>query len=332
MIAANAQAPPREWQVWLPLCLMLALASGFADLHMRGYPNLPVKEYMPQVVAGTAPPPGRYRVLVPYLHDIVSEITHGDRQIVWLALRLIGWFAAYAIFYAYLRTWFPMAGAMAGTALVAAGLPLTFTNGWAHPDHVAELVLFTLGCLTIARGLDAAFAVTLAIATLNRETAVFLVLLYAIAAPLTRTRLVKAIGFGAIWAAVFVGLRLWLGFEHYEYWQLARNLEFLKLLPPAYDPYYRAYAYFVLFLFAPLLIVGLRALRDQPLFIRRALWVVPVIVAIGVTISSIVETRIFTPLFPLIVPATVAALYSGLSSGTRAQGDCSTRNSPPAAM
>lgn len=312
--APRPQLHAAEWPVWVPICLMLAIATGFADLHMRTHPSVPVKEYMPQVVAGAAQPPGRYRVLVPYLHDIVSTITHGDREIVWLALRLIGWFASFAIFYAYLRTWFPMAGAIAGTALVAAGLPLTFTNSWAHPDHVAELALFTLGCLTIARGMDVAFGVTLAFATLNRETAVFLVLLYLVAAPLTRTRLLKTIAFGAIWAAIFIGLRLWLGLEHYDYWQLTRNIGFLGLLPSAYDPYYRAYAWFVLFLFGPLLIVALRALRDQPLFIRRALWVVPAILLVGFTISSIIETRIFTPLFPLIVPAAVAG-FSPLLRG-----------------
>jgi hypothetical protein len=201
-----------------------------------------------------------------------------------------------------------MGAAVAGTALVAAGLPLTFTNSWAHPDHVAELALFTLGCLTIARRLDGAFAVTLALATLNRETAVFLVLLYLVAAPLTRAHVLKTIGFGAIWAAIFVGLRLWLGLDHYDYWQLTRNIAFLGLLPPNYDPYYRAYAWFVLFLFGPLFLVGLRTLRDQPLFVRRALWVVPAILVVGFTISSIIETRIFTPLFPLIMPATVGAL------------------------
>ena len=89
------------------------------------------------------------------VRNFSATITRGDPEIVFLALRLIGWFASFAIFYVYLRTWFPMAAAMAGTALVAAGLPLTFTNSWAHPDHVAELALFTLGCLTIARGLNA---------------------------------------------------------------------------------------------------------------------------------------------------------------------------------
>ncbi len=337
---SRPSARTREALLWVPLCLTLALASGFIDLRVRRYPEHPVKVYMPPVVAGTAEAPGRYRILVPYLNEAVAQAFLLDRQNVWLGTRLATFFLAYAIVFHYLRIWFPLTGAIAGMALTAGALPLTFTNSWAHPDHIAELALFTLGCLTIARGRDAAFAVTLILATLNRETAVFLVLLHAVAGPFTRARIARTVAFGAIWLAIFVGLRWWFGVEHYEYWQLGRNIEFLKLLPPPYDPYYRAYAWFVVFLFGPLLFVALRGLKGQPLFIRRALWVVPPILLVGFTISSIIETRIFTPLIPLILPAVLGAIAQsegaiaeaavveaapveggGGNSGTRAQGD-----------
>jgi hypothetical protein len=62
----------------------------------------------------------------------------------------------------------------------------------------------------------------------------------------------------------------------------------------------------------PLLWVALRGRGAQrPLFVRRALWVVPAFVAVAFTISSIIESRIFTPLFPLIVPATISSLVEG---------------------
>jgi hypothetical protein len=330
---SGPSARTREALLWVPLCLTLAIASGFIDLRVRRYPEHPVKEYMPPVVAGTAEAPGRYRILVPYVNEGIVQAFLLDRQSVWLGTRLATFFAAYAIVFHYLRIWFPLTAAIAGMALTAGAMPLTFTNSWAHPDHIAELALFTLGCLTIARGRDLAFAVTLVLATFNRETAVFLVMLHAVAGPFTPARFARTIGFGAIWLAIFLGLRWWFGVEHYEYWQIWRNIEFLKLLPPPYDPYYRAYAWFVVFLFGPLLYVAWRGLKDQPLFIRRALWVVPPILLVGFTISSIIETRIFTPLFPLILPAVIGALYqfdagvgagvaaSGGSSGTRAQGD-----------
>jgi hypothetical protein len=152
------------------------------------------------------------------------------------------------------------------------------------------------------------FAFVLPLATLNRETAVFLVLLYAVAEPLSLTRVWRLVGFGALWAAIYVGLRLAYGIQHYEYWQVRRNLEFLTLLPANYDPYYRAYAWFGVVLFGPLVWLGLHADRSAPPFVRRALWVVPPIVLVAFTISSIIESRIFTPLFPLTLPAALFGL------------------------
>jgi hypothetical protein len=116
-------------------------------------------------------------------------------------------------------------------------------------------------------------------------------------------RLVKPAAFAAIWAAIYVGLRVARGFVPYDAWQLFRNLEFLKLLPAPYDPYARAYAWFGLVLFGPLLYLALQRRGELPLFVRRALWVVPLVAITCLLFSSIVETRIFTPLFPLIVPA-----------------------------
>ena len=49
------------------LCLLvyvsLAIATGFADLHMRPHTEKVLTEYIPGVVANTEFPPGAYRVL-----------------------------------------------------------------------------------------------------------------------------------------------------------------------------------------------------------------------------------------------------------------------------
>ena len=71
------------------------------------------------------------------------------------------------------------AASLSGGLAAAAFLPLTFTNSWAHPDSFPELCLFTLGCLTIARGWDNLLYPVLVVATLNRETAAFLVMVWA---------------------------------------------------------------------------------------------------------------------------------------------------------
>jgi hypothetical protein len=216
--------------------------------------------------------------------------------------------AAYFVFLVYLRTWFPEPAALLGTAIVAATLPLTFTNSWAHPDHAAELALFTAACLAIARDRTAWVFGLLALATLNRETAAFLVPLYLVIGPPTRRRLFITGALAVEWAAIYVGLRAWRGYADYDYLQVSRNLEFLQLLPSGYDPYYRAYAWFGVLLFGGLVFVALRGSRgSRPEFANRALLVVPLIATVAFVISSIIETRIFTPLYPLVLPAVISA-------------------------
>jgi hypothetical protein len=310
---------PRRKDYWcLLLYVTLAVATGFADLHMRAHADNVIRSYIPGVVAGTEGAPGRYRVLAPFLIDGAAKVTGASAENVWHFTRLLFIFLAYCAIHAYLRTWFAPEAALAGVALTAATLPLTFTNSWPHPDSMPELALFTLGALAIARRADALFAVTLAAAALNRETSAFLVLLY-LAEPLTRSRAVRAALFGMEWLAIYAGLRLARGLQHYDYWQAARNLADLGLLPANYDPYYRAYAYFAVVLFGPMLYLALKA-RDAPPFVRRALMIVPVFVAVAFTFSSIIESRIFTPLYPLVLPGLMFSLFVPADRGDTTAG------------
>jgi hypothetical protein len=289
------------------LYLTFAVATGFADLRMRAYPQLVVTKFIPDVVAGTEPAPGKYRVLAPFLDHYLAVMTGWSPQTVWHLTRLAWIFLAYCVMHVYLRTWFTPEVALTGVAIVAATLPLTFTNSWAHPDHLPELALFTLGALAIAQRRDAVFALALPLAALNRETSVFLVLLYAVGYPLGRVRMLRTVAFGCEWFAVYAGLRLVRGLSHYDYWQAARNLNDLRVpLPAVYDPYYRGYAYFVVILFGPMLYLALRD-RSGPPFIRRSLIVVPCLLLVGFLFSNIIESRIFTPLYALVIPSTLYA-------------------------
>jgi hypothetical protein len=299
------------------LYVTLAVATGFADVRMRAHTDNVIKSYIPGVVAGTESAPGVYRVLVPFAIDGLARVTGMSLTSAWYLSRLLVIFLAYCAIHAYLRTWFAPEASLTGVLITAATLPLTFTNSWPHPDHIPELALFTLGAMAIARRLDAVFALALALAALNRETSVFLVVLYAVAEPWSRPRVIRLATFAAEWFVIYGGLRALRGLRHYEYWQAGRNLADLGLLPPAFDPYYRAYAYFGVILFAPLLYFAMRAV-DAPAFARRALLAVPVVVTICFMFSSIIETRIFTPLYPLVLPAAVFFLFRApMESGTQ---------------
>lgn len=302
--------PPRSNRdLWCVLLyITFAVAIGFADLRMRAHTDNVVKNYIPGVVAGTESAPGLYRVLAPFTIDGLARATGVSLFNVWLATRLAFIFAAFCSLHMYLRTWFEPEAALAGVATAAATLPLTFTNSWPHPDHMPELALFTLGAAAIARRRDGFFAIGLALAALNRETSVFLVILYAVAEQWTKPRLLRIAAFGAEWLAIYAGLRALRGLRHYDYWQADRNLTDLGLLPDAFDPYYRAYAYFAFVLFGPMIWLALRP-RTAPLFVRRALLVVPLVGAIAFMFSNIIESRIFTPLYPLVLPGMMFALF-----------------------
>jgi hypothetical protein len=287
----------------LVVLALLSFSSAFADLRMRAYGSRPYDEFIPAVVSGTADAPERYRVLLPFTVAGISNVAGLSLANAWHLVRFISFVAAYLVMFAYLRGWFSETTSLFGTTLVAATLPLTFTNSWAHPDHIAELALFTAGCAAVAANRVWLLAIILAVATLNRETAVFLVPLYLLTAPSVRERVGGTLALAAEWAGLFVALRLWRGFVHYDYFQAQRNLQFLKLLPSAYDPYYRIYAYFAIVLFGGLLLIASGGSGPRPLFISRALLVVPVFCLVAFSISSIIESRIFTPLYPLIMPA-----------------------------
>jgi hypothetical protein len=294
----------------LILLLYVAAATALADtdFRVRDHRERGFAEYSPAVVAGTEGAPGRYRVLAPYAYHGLARATGLPPRESWVLFRWLSLFAALLAAHLYFSTWFDRAGAVLGALLIAALLPLTFTNGWAHPDHFVELCLFTLACACVARGWTAWFAIVLALNAFNRETSAFLVLLFLLAGPIDRRRVALTAAVAALWAAISVGLRWWLGFQPYDPWELGRNFDRLVPLPDNYPPLYRIYGWFAFILLAPLVTAVVSAWRELPRFARGAASVAAVFFLTGFTFSSVIETRIFTPLLPLLAPAVAIAL------------------------
>jgi len=295
----------------LPLYLALATAIGFVDYHIRPHPDLGFTKYIPEVLAGTAEAPGRYRVLAPAAYQLLADLTGATPLIAWLVFRWLCLLAALLAGHLYLRTWFDDGAAAAGNACVFALLPLTFTNGWPNPDQFTELALFTFACACIARGWHAAFLVSLVLNAFNRETSIFLVMLFVLAAPLSRSRLIVGAAAAAIWLVIWAGLRWSLGFESYDMWQLSRNVERLIPLPANFPPYYRIYGWFFLILLVPSFILAAWRWRAQPRVARVAAAIVaPAYVIVAIMFSSVIESRIFTAVLPLLLPSIAFALFA----------------------
>ena len=306
----------------LPLYLAAATAMGFVDYHIRTYPDLGYEKYSPSVVAGNAEPPGRYRVLAPYAYEGLRRGSGLSPIHAWLAFRWLSLVLALVACHAYLGTWFDTGPAVAGNMLLFALMPLTFTNAWPHPDHFVELGLFAFACACIARGWFGAFVLALAMNALNRETSVFLLLLFWLSSPASSGHHMRVAACAALWGAIFVGLRWTLGFETYDAWQAGRNIGWLWPMSAEYPPYYRIRGWFYLILLLPCFWLATRRWSAQPRFMQVATAVVaPAFVAVGFLFSSVIESRIFAPLVPLLLPSMLVALFPYDAGGTKtAQG------------
>jgi hypothetical protein len=307
-----ARVTRADRQAWL-LYAAVAVAVGFVDYRVRpgNLQTYPVTEYIPKVLSGTYGAPADYRVLAPFTIDLFSRATGLGPLLGYVVSRLLFIYAGLIAVHVYVRRFFSPGAAVAAALGVAALLPLTFTNGWANPDSFPELVLFTLGCLLIAERQDLAFLVVLVLATLNRETAVFLVLLWgSYRLPgAWRRELPKFAAYVLVWISIYAGLRWLRGYQPYDLWMLGQNIASLRPAPPAYDPYRRIFGVFwIIFLAAPT-VLAVRGSRmpGTPAFIARTL---PVFVAFVITccsISLVIEARIFVPAIPLLLPGVVRA-------------------------
>jgi hypothetical protein len=302
---------------WFALLLYVsvAIAVGFADYRVRPgmQQDYGLAKYIPGVIDGSIGAPATYRVLAPYTIDFFVRLTGLEPLVAFVVSRLLFIYAALATTHLYLRQWYSSAASVGGTLGVAALLPLTFTDGWAHPDSFPELFLFTLGCALVARKRDLAFLVVLVLAMLNRETSAFLALLWA-AFRLSENRspatLSRAIVFGLSCVAVYVGMRWLRGMQHYDYVMLGENWANLKPAGPGYDPYRRLFGLFWLILLAvPAWLAAVTATvrTGTPLFIRHAVPVAAAYLVTCWTISRLIEARILLPMFPLLLPAVMAA-------------------------
>jgi hypothetical protein len=291
----------------------VAIAVGFVDYRVRpgNLQTYPVTEYIPRVIAGAYGAPADYRVLAPFTIDFLSRVTGLGPLLGYVVSRVAFIYLGLIATHVYVRQFFGSGAAIAGVLGAAALLPLTFTNGWANPDSFPELVLFTLGCLFVARRNDALFLLTLIAATLNRETAVFLVLLWgAHRLPgAWRTALPRFAGYALVWAAIYVGVRWLRGFQSYELWMLGQNIDSLVPAPAGYDPYRRIFGLFwILFLAAPtVLAVRGSRLPGTPPFIRHALPVFAAFIVTCCLISKVIEARIFVPAIPLLILGVIRA-------------------------
>jgi len=272
------------------------------------------------VVEGQAPSPYRYRVLVPHTTDVIVRALTSrfrDDQAFLLAYALYD-FVAFSlllfVLFWYLREWFSPVAALLGVLFVACTMPVAFDDHYFQPWSWLEVALFSLGLFALVRKRDGMFAALVLLASLNRETGLWL----ALAHPLTRwsfdelkhaprsSRLraaISSIAMLAIWAGIFLGLRQVLGSAPHvntlaQAW--ASNTTGRNLLRTGLR---------IVVLFGAFGVFAVAGFRHAPDFVRRTVRLVPFWLALVLPYGLWWEVRLLVPLYPIVVPLALAFVF-----------------------
>jgi hypothetical protein len=277
-----------------------------------------------RIIGGDAGSPYRYRVLVPLLLETLTRALSvvEPRPTAFLHASAIydclGLVSQLLALYALVRQWFSARQALVGVAFTSGVSIATFAYFTYQPWSIVEVTFFALGFVSAYRGWRGRLVAMVILASLNRETGVFLPLALLLASldlhqPLNvawvrasarRAEVRFAFGLLLLSTAIFAALRLLRGSAAAVDALgdvIARNLLPDNLVAAA----------MVLTLFLGLAwYYALRGLSCAPEFIRRVARVVPFYLAAFALWGWWREVRILTTLYTIAVPLVLAYCYA----------------------
>lgn len=264
----------------------------------------------------SATAPERFRVLVPFVMEVpiqaMARFTPYEKGFgrVFAVFYLVAIAGLLYSQYAYLTLYFHEEHALVGALIAATTLPITLRNTYYAPFSLLEPTFFALALIWIHQSQHVRLAALLVVATLNRETAIFIVLLYVVASPLDRSHLQRALGYFLIWATLFVGLRYAYGPAE-RYWDLATIWQGNTI---DRDQVVIAMTNVAL-LFGALWVFAVLGVRRAPAFVRRTALVLPVYLITVLVWGIWVEVRLLQPLYPIVLPLALSYIFEPRSQG-----------------
>lgn len=264
-------------------------------------------EFQDALLRGDVPSPYRYRVLLPALaaglQTILSPFSSARSAFdaAHSILEIAGMVGFLAALLALLRRWYSLEAALIATLFGAATLAVTFRDHFYQPWTMPEAVLLAVALRLLHDRRLGWFAAVVAVASLNRETGVFLGLLPLLealpggaASKADRRRLLLLCAASLAGSAIIlVGLRLGLGWAAHS---RPIGVMFAENLGSAS----KAIGLLAVLLGGWWFFVARGAAR-APGFLRRAsLMAIPYLGAIGV-FGTWHEVRLFVPLYPLLL-------------------------------
>jgi hypothetical protein len=295
--------------------LVFLIAAVILSLHTVPYelrlctPPPPHGDDSPEaLVAGEASTPYQYRVLVPWLVRgalATGLITPESQLTMFAAIQVAVLIALAFVFRRFLELFVKDRVLTSVMALsLYAILPFNYFNFPYYPYDVPAVLFFTLGLILIHDEKWSLFFPLFIVATINRESSIFLAVATALVFfdKYAWPKLAMLVGSqAAIWTVIKTALWLiyrqnrWLGYGLYQF-QLRMNIATLRTFPVK-----GAIALATWGCLWIAVVVWHQRIRDP--FLRRTLLTIPVFVAAMFIVGFVIELRIYGEVLPIVLAA-----------------------------
>lgn len=252
-----------------------------------------------QVLAGKEPPPFRYRYVAYLLPELIRLATGRSLQVAEALNRFVWLWASAVVFHVYLLTWFKRTGAIVGVLGLFGMAGLLVVQTSFEPSDLPTFCFLLLSLLALQRRQYALLLLWAPLAMFFRETIVFFFVVwgvYFVFEPDKRQQLPYLIGALGLAGLVFVGLRLYFGYESYDAFTLPVNLRDDR------------WPVRVVLLFNIFLVLPWITFKQAPRFMQYLVALVPVVFILNLLFALAKDSRLWLPLIPVLLPLGLLAL------------------------
>jgi hypothetical protein len=276
-------------------------------------------------IAGTAATPYQYRALLPWIvrGALKLRLIRPESQMaVFAGIQTVALVLLGVFFRHYLRRFIadPILASVAALTIYAV-LPFNYFNLPYYPYDIPSVLFFTIGLLLIYERQWSWFFPLFVIATLNRETSIFLAVatLFVLFDRYPRMQLAALVGSQlVIWTALKAALwfiyseNRWLGYGLYQF-QLKVNAATLLNYP--IKGVIALATWGCLWL---AVLIWHRRIRNVEL--KRTLWTVPVFIAGTMFAGFVLELRIYGEVLPIVLAAFWVVFLDLVEESVKARG------------
>ncbi len=301
---------------WIHVVLYLGLAALLTQLHGEWINFGPKQgkraERHAQIIQAEGEAPWAYRAVVPWAAELTGTVVQlsglpQQRSVEWgyLLWRGVFTFALFLLFHRYLGHWVPPPWPLLGTLLLAGLHGPSYAHYWFQPASSLDLLLWVAAAVLTMEGRWRWLFPLILLGSLNRETAVFIALIYGAlrwGQEPWRPVLAKMVALGACWALPFVGLRLLVDVAG---WAHGTNPVGMLLANISHGDW----LLYALCFWGVLWIVPVLRWRSLPATLRALVVVLLPYLALQLFFGRIRELRLLLPLALALVPALLLTLH-----------------------